>query len=139
MRLDLDENDEDFAINLTPMIDMVFLLLIFFLAATTFAKEEVEMDLRLPQAQSGTEDKGGHLMIVNVFADGRLSVDSREVTLEALRQKLQAAGARSREQAVLIRSDARGQVGTTIQVIDACRIAKITKFNFAAMPENERH
>jgi biopolymer transport protein ExbD len=138
MRLDLDDADDEFPINLTPMLDMVFNLLLFFLAATTFAREEVAMDLRLPQARSGAESKGGHQLIVNVFADGRLQVDGRFVTLEALRQKLQAAAARDKDQAVLVRGDKQAQFGIGLQVLDACRLAKIGKVDFAALPEQKQ-
>ena len=138
MRLDLDDTDDEFAINLTPMLDMVFNLLLFFLAATTFAREEVAMDLRLPQARSGAESKGGHQLIVNVFADGRLQIDGRVVTLEALRQKLQAAAARDKDQAVLVRGDKQAQFGIGLQVLDACRLAKIGKVDFAALPEQKQ-
>jgi len=136
MRLDLDDKDEDVQINLTPMLDMVFNLLLFFLAATTFAKEEVELDLRLPQAKSGTPPEVKKQFVVNVFADGRLSVDGREVTLEALRQKLQAAAARNQQQSVLVRGDKLAQFGVGIQVLDACRLAKLSKVDFAALPAN---
>src|SRR5688572_16480786 len=119
MRLELDDEDDVKGIDLTPMIDMVFLLLIFFLAATTFAREEVEMDLRLPAVKSGQQSKGEHQLVVNVFADGRMVVDGRTVTLEALRQKLQAAAARDKNQAVLVRGDKQAQFGAGIQVLDA--------------------
>lgn len=138
MRLDADEGDDDFGINLTPMIDIVFLLLIFFLVATTFATDEVQMDLRLPQARSGVEGKNGHVLVVNVMADGRISVDGRDVTLEALRQRLVAEASRNQEQAVLIRSDERGLVGQSLQVLDAVRLARLQKVDFAALPATGR-
>lgn len=134
MRLDLDDEDRDDSINLTPMIDVVFLLLIFFLAATTFAREEVELDLRLPEASTGTPGGAGKKLLINVLADGRLSVDGREVSMEALRQKLTAAGQRDRELAVLVRGDRQAQFGVGLQVLDACRLAKIQKVDFAALP-----
>ncbi len=134
MRHDFGTDDDGDGINLTPMVDTVFLLLIFFLAATTFARQEVELDLRLPPAKSGQEGKGDKQLVVNVLADGRMFVDGREVTLEALRQKLQAAAARNNEQAVLVRGDHAAQFGAGIQVLDACRLAKIRKVDFAALP-----
>jgi biopolymer transport protein ExbD len=134
MRLERASDDDDFGINLTPMVDVVFLLLIFFLAATTFANEEVALDLRLPPAKSGQSGKNDKPLIVNVLADGRLNVDGREVTFEALRQKLQAAGERNAEQAVLVRGDQQAQFGLGVQVLDACRLAKIRKVDFAALP-----
>ena len=134
MRLDLDAEDEEASINLTPMLDMVFNLLLFFLAATTFAKEEVELDLRLPQAKSGQAGEPGKQLVINVFADGRLSVDGRVVTIEALRQRLEALAQKNREQAVLVRGDQQAQFGIGVQVLDACRLAKLSKVDFAAIP-----
>ena len=138
MRLDLDDRDEDSAINLTPMIDIVFLLLIFFLAATTFAREEVSMDLRLPEAASGTESNASTPLIVQLFADGRMTYEGREVNFEALRQKLLAAGARDRTRSVLVRGDKVAQFGLGLQVLDACRLAELGKVDFAALPVRNR-
>jgi biopolymer transport protein ExbD len=137
MRLDLDDGDDEVGINMAPMIDIVFLLLIFFLTATTFAREEVEMDLKLPEAQSGVEGKNAHPLIVQVFADGRMTLDGREVTLEALRQKLLAAAARNQQQSVLVRGDKQAQFGLGLQVLDACRLARLAKVDFAALPARQ--
>jgi biopolymer transport protein ExbD len=134
MRLDLDDVDEEFQMNLTPMLDVVFNLLLFFLAATTFAKDEVELDLRLPEARTGAEGQATHPLVIQVLADGRLVFDGRVVTLEALVQKLQAAAARNREQSVLVRGDKQAQFGLGLQVLDACRLAKLGKVDFAALP-----
>ena len=139
MRLDLDDgNDGDSVINLMPLVDVVFLLLIFFLAATTFAREEVELDLSLPEARSGTPARQDRQIVVNVFADGRLVVDGREVTLEALRQKLDAAARRNKDQAVLVRGDEQARFGMGIAVLDACRLARLSKVDFGAMPSSGR-
>ena len=138
MRLDLDDGDEEPTINLTPMLDMVFNLLLFFLAATTFAKEEVELDMRLPQAASGQVGGEAKQLVVNVTAEGSLHVDGRAVTLEALRQKLAAAQQRDAKQSVLVRGDRAAQFGVGIQGLEACRLAKITKVDFAALPEPKR-
>ena len=135
MRLDDDDTDAGEVLNLTPMIDVVFLLLIFFLAATTFAREEVELDLRLPQAKSGKAGSGEQQLVVNVFADGKLTVDGREVTLAALQQKLQAAVQRNAEQAVVVRGDQESRFGTGLAVLDVCRLAKVKKVDFAALPQ----
>jgi biopolymer transport protein ExbD len=138
MRLEVDNEDAiDGGLNLTPMVDMVFLLLVFFLAATTFAREEVELDLKLPPAKSGQPGKVEEKVVVNIAADGRLSVGGREVTLEALRQKLDAAARRSAETPVLVRGDTAAQFGLGLQVLDACRLANLKKVDFAALPSRE--
>lgn len=133
MRLESDD-DSDGGINLMPLVDVVFLLLIFFLAATTFATEEVELDLSLPEAKSGKPGKDNKQLIINVSQDGTLTMSGRTVTIEALRQKLVAAVARNNEQAVLVRGDKAAQFGVGLQVLDTCRLAKIKKVDFAALP-----
>lgn len=131
----LDDDEDDGGLNLTPLIDVVFLLLVFFLAAMSPSRNEVELDLRLPEARSGEAAAGpSRQLVVNVFADGRLVVDGRELTLEALRQRLAAAWQRDRDQAVLVRGDHAAQFGVGLQVLDACRLARIQKVDFAALP-----
>jgi biopolymer transport protein ExbD len=72
--------------------------------------------------------------VINVFADGRLAVDGRVVTIEALRQRLEALAQQNREQSVLVRGDQQAQFGVGVQVLDACRLAKLSKVDFAALP-----
>ena len=55
-------------------------------------------------------------------------------TVEALRQKLEAAAQRSKDLGVLVRGDRSAQFGTSLAVLDACRLAKVTKVDFAALP-----
>lgn len=136
MRLE-DDSDIDGGINLMPLVDVVFLLLIFFLAATTFANEEVELDLRLPEAKSGEGGKADRELIINVAQDGTLTMGGRAVSLEALRQKLAAAVRRNKDQSVLVRGDQAAQFGVGVQVLDTCRLAKVKKVNFAALPSRK--
>ncbi len=76
--------------NMTPMIDVVFLLIIFFLVSNHLAKQEVQLALPLPTAQSGLQDKPGEKprLTVNVLADGTLLFSGRPVTAEELRTQL---------------------------------------------------
>ncbi len=96
------------------------------------------MDLRLPEAASGTESNASTPLIVQLFADGRMTYEGREVNFEALRQKLMAAGARDRTRSVLVRGDKVAQFGLGLQVLDACRLAKLGKVDFAALPVRNR-
>ncbi len=136
MRLDTGEPDEGL-FNLTPLIDMVFLLLVFFLASTTFVKDEVEMDLTLPEASSGKPAQESHLMVIHIGKAGTITVDGRPVTVEGLRQKLVAAAARHKDQEVLIKGDTRVEFGTVAKVFDACLAAKLTAVSIGAQPTSE--
>jgi biopolymer transport protein ExbD len=133
MRLDTGEPQEG-TFNLTPLIDVVFLLLVFFLAATTFNKDEDQLDLTLPEAQSGHASKDTRQLVINVASDGRITVDGREVNREALLQKLAAAAARDKDQEVLIRGDKSAMHGMMMQVFDACRLHKLTRISLGALP-----
>ena len=105
--------------------------------ARRFAKEEVEMDLLLPEATTGEEGEEGHLIVINIKRSGELFVDGRRVTLEALRQKLAAAARRRREQEVLIRGDTKAQFGIVAKVFDVCRAAPLTQIAIAAQPAGD--
>ncbi|MHC5064937.1 MAG: ExbD/TolR family protein [Planctomycetota bacterium] len=133
MRLEVDEHvDEGF--NLTPLIDVVFLLLVFFLVATTFADEEVEMELELPEATSGEPSSSGHLIVVSVAQNGTMTVDGRSVTMDGLRDKLRAAATSNKDQEVLIRGDTRVQFGMVAKAFDACLAADLRRISIAAQP-----
>lgn len=137
MRLDTEDHD-DGSLSLTPLIDVVFLLLIFFLVSTTFAKEEVEMDLALPQARSGKAGTEGRYIVIQFSREGSLLLAGRKVTLEGLQQKLQAQARRDRSRAVLIRGDVDARYGLFAKVMDACRSARLEKILIRALPEEGR-
>lgn len=136
MHLDTGKDSES-GINLTPLIDVVFLLLIFFLTATTFQKDEIEMDLELPQAASGEPSDESEVIVINIMSNGKLLVDGREVTVEALQQKLKAAASRNKDQEVLIRGDRKTEFGVVAQVFDACLLAKLHSISIGAEPLDE--
>jgi len=133
MRLD-PGTEEEGKLDLTPLIDMVFLLLVFFLASTTFAKEEVELDLTLPEATTGAADDAGHLMVINIDRSGEITVNGRGMTMQGLRQRLESAARRNHEQEVLIRGDHHVAYGLVAQVFDACRSSSLTHVSLGAQP-----
>jgi biopolymer transport protein ExbD len=133
MRLELSEHDEGH-LPVVPLIDVMVFLLLFFLAATTIARKEVEMDLNLPHATAGKKPRDEHLLVINVARDGAIRLDGKAVTFEALKQKLHAAAARKKEQAVLIRGDTDSRFGTVAQVFDACLAASLKFVSIGALP-----
>ncbi len=135
MRLDTSDEDE-VGINLAPLIDVVFLLLIFFLTATTFSREEVEMDLELPEAASGEPGADQQTIVINIGRDGRLVMDGRVVTEAALHQKLRAAATRDKNQQVLIRGDTEVRYGIVAKVLDACLLAKLRSISIGAIQDH---
>lgn len=116
--------------DLTPMIDCVFQLLIFFLVVARFAEEERELEVVLPQASQAVPVVGRpEVLYVSVSSDGRYFVGGRFVSLDHLHKILKQAGASNPgKQAVVIRADERCQWRHVVAVMDACQIARIQEY-----------
>ena len=120
------EEEEDFALPLTPLIDIVFLLIIFFLLATTFVEIEKDIGVQLPPAATGKERrKAAGSVIINVHRDGTLVVLGRVVTKEELYDELRATWDRDVFTAVVVRGDKRAAHGAVVEVLDLCKKARI--------------
>lgn len=110
------------SIDLTPIIDMVFLLLIFFLVATTFHQTEREMQVALPAATSaGPISATLREIIVNVDAEGRIIVNGRTIDVQELRSLIERAVAGNPQQKVTVRGDRRTAYVNVIRVLDVCK------------------
>ena len=117
---------EAVSIELTPVIDMVFLLLIFFLVATTFQQEEREMQIALPTANSAAPISALlQELIVNVDAEGRIIVGGRRIDADQFRTKVEEAVAVNPEQKVTVRGDRSTAYANVVTVLDICKSAGI--------------
>ncbi len=115
-------NQVGVSIDLTPIIDMVFLLLIFFLVATTFHQTEREMQVALPAATSaGPISATLREIIVNVDAEGRIIVNGRTIDAQELRSLIERAVAGNPQQKVTVRGDRRTAYVNIIRVLDVCK------------------
>jgi len=113
-------------IELTPVIDVVFLLLIFFLVATTFHRTERELKIALPEAQTGGPiSLALREIVINVRADGSVVVDGRDVDDDALRTLVADAVARNPDQKVTVRGDRAAAYDAIVRVLDACNASGI--------------
>lgn len=122
------------SLNLTPLIDVVFLLLIFFLVATKFAEEERELDLPLPEASEAQPliSRPAELF-VNINADGEYIVSGRKLSRDELQRVLvQAATANPDRVSVIIRADRRCAWDAVVYAINACLRANIRSYRAAA-------
>ncbi len=114
------------SIDLTPIIDMVFLLLIFFLVATTFHQTERELKIALPVASSAAPISSLlQELVINVDVEGRIIVGGRIISAEELRSTVQEAVAANPEQKVTIRGDRGSLYANIVTVLDICKIAGI--------------
>lgn len=122
MILNAQPTGSDIAIDLTPVIDMVFNLLIFFLVATSFHQLEREMKIALPQAASaGPISAMLKEIVVNVDADGQMIVSGRPIGAEELRTIIREAVAANSEQKVTVRGDRTTAYANVVAVLDICK------------------
>ncbi|MGE0605894.1 MAG: ExbD/TolR family protein [Pirellulales bacterium] len=120
--------DDPPSLNLTSMMDVVFLLLIFFLTATEFSQDDAErsIDLQVPLvSNAGALTAAPSKREVNVFRDGRLTLDSEDVTLEELTNRLAAAHRGYPDLGVIVRGDGDGRFQRVAEVLNACKQAGI--------------
>ncbi|MBA2117983.1 ExbD/TolR family protein [Bremerella alba] len=128
--------------NMTPMIDVVFLLIIFFLVSSHLAKQEAQMPLPLPTAQSGQEiiDDQQPRVVVNIEVDGSLILAGRRVPADQLTERLSAERQRSGDSIELrIRCDRQTPYANVKPVMLAATEAGIWSIAFSVIrPEDAR-
>ena len=117
---------------LAPMVDVVFLLLCFFVASQIFAQWEMSIDIQLPTAESaGAPDRLPGEIIVNVFEDGSVVVNQQSLDDDALMALLSRIVELFPGQPVLIRADKATDYEHVIRVLDLCRRVDIWNISFA--------
>lgn len=135
-------HDDQTTINLTPMIDIVFLLIIFFMVGTKFSElNQRERDIAL-QVPSVTD---AHALttapskrVINVFADGRIVLDQHAVTINQLQNELSTARQQYHKLGVVIRGEADSRYQNVANVIATCRKADITDLNISVQETQMR-
>ena len=119
--------DETPSLNLTPMIDIVFLLIIFFMVGTKFTELERQLELEVPQiAEAGALAAAPERKVINVYSDGRIRLDSEFVSVEELREQLQKARSEYEGLGVIVRGDAEGPLQNVASVLGACKQAGVS-------------
>jgi biopolymer transport protein ExbD len=123
-------------INMAPMIDMVFLLLIFFLVTTSFVKE-TGIEVSRPTAATATVKEKATILI-GIDSNNRVYLDHREVDVRAVRANIERALAENPEGSVVVVADKASTTGTAIQVMDGCRMAGAQNVSLAAkLPQTD--
>jgi biopolymer transport protein ExbD len=127
MPLKLSQHDDTPALNLTSMIDVLFLLIIFFMVATKFDEMERNIEVAVPEvAQAGETPPPARAFVVAVLADGRIELDGAAVTLNELTSRLAAARTPLSEPTVVIRGDAGCAFQHVASALGACQQAGIS-------------
>jgi biopolymer transport protein ExbD len=119
-------------INMAPLIDMVFILLIFFLVTTSFVRES-GVDIQRPTAATAISKEKASILI-GITAGNRIFMENREMDLATLQLNVERALAENPEGIVVVVADKMSSTGTAVQVMDACRLAGAVNVSLAAQP-----
>lgn len=123
-----DESSE--AINLTPLIDMVFILLIFFLVTTSFIREST-VTVQRPKAATAVPQTDA-AVIITITADEQVWLNDASVDIRLLRARLEQLGLANPAQAAIILADAQTSTGLLVKVMDQLRLAGFVNISVAA-------
>ncbi|MBQ2335306.1 MAG: biopolymer transporter ExbD, partial [Victivallales bacterium] len=121
------------------MLDIIFILLIHFMAATIFAQWENKLEIKVPTASSENHSyRQRGEVIINVDEKGVVSINSQELSMERLERILQEVQAAFQEQPVIIRADEKTQHKDVIKVLDLCAKVDIRNVSFATIRPEEK-
>jgi biopolymer transport protein ExbD len=126
------------ALALTSMLDVIFLLLCFFVTASVFSQWESEISISLPSASSSeTPSRLPGEVILNVARDGSVTVNAKKLTLSDLGERLRKVADFYPGQPVVIRADRETSYDSLVKVLDTCRVAGVWNFSLATVEEKE--
>ncbi len=121
---------EEADIDMTPMLDIVFIMLIFFIVTTSFVKE-TGIDVSRPNASTAERKERGNILIA-IKPDGAVWIAKRKVELRAVRANVERLHAENPEGTVVIIADKEAQTGTLVEVMDQVRLAGVYSVSIAA-------
>lgn len=124
---------EELDVNVTPLIDVVFLLLIFFMVSTTFERES-EIEVTLPEASAERKVTEKKAIEVTVNAQGTFFVDGQRVVntqIETLKQAMLKIAAGREDPPIIINADKSAQVQSMVTIMDAARQLGFVHISFA--------
>lgn len=117
-------------VNLTPLIDVVFILLIFFIVTSSFVKE-AGIDVNRPSAQTAVRKERGNIMIA-ITKEGNIWIDKRQIDRRSVRANVERLHAENPEGTVVIVADTDSRMGLMVEVMDQVRLAGVTSIAVAA-------
>lgn len=121
---------EDTGVDLTPMLDVVFIMLIFFIVTTSFVKES-GIDVSRPGAATA-EKKEKASILVAISKSGEIWIDKRKIDVRSVRANIERLHAESPEGTVVVQADRGSKTGTLVKVMDQVRSAGVKNISLAA-------
>lgn len=124
-------------INISPLIDLVFLLLIFFMVTTSFVRE-TGIDVDRPTASTAVAGENSNILVA-VSADGEVFFDGQRVDVRTVRSHVGRAIAENPGAEVIVVADKESQTGMVVQTMDQCRLAGAERVSLAAADGGVQH
>jgi biopolymer transport protein ExbD len=121
--------EEDAAIDMTPMLDIVFIMLIFFIVTTVFVKE-AGVEVNKPNGSLSVKPKNANIFIA-VTEDGKVWMDKREIDTDSVRANLDRLMAEQPSDVIIIQADKEAEHGLVVEVMDQIKMAGIDRISIA--------
>jgi len=124
------KEEEETEINITPMLDIVFIMLIFFIVTTSFVKE-TGINPRRPEAETALPAERANILIA-VAENGQIWMNKRAVEMGQVRSMVEAALAENPESSAVIIADTKSETGSVIDLMDQVRLGGVYNISLAA-------
>ncbi len=121
---------EEEEVNLTPMLDVVFIMLIFFIVTASFVKES-GIDINRPNAATAVKKERGNILVA-ITPTGQIWIDRRQVDVRSVRANIERLHAENPQGAVVIQADRESKNGLLVEVMDAAKLAGVENISIAA-------
>ena len=119
-------------LQLASMIDIMLVLLMFFILSYKFASDETDLDIKVPTSKQGVDStRVGGEILVNVRADGTVVVEGKTMSLDQLQAKLTGVVRIFKDQPIRLRGDGSVKYQKMVEIIDSCRKAGVWNISFA--------
>lgn len=131
MRRKSKHRDDHAEINITPMLDIVFIMLIFFIVTTSFVKE-IAIDVSRPSVQPQKSERVSEVIAIRISAGGQIMLQQRIIDIRAVRANIETALAAKPGANVVVIASRQADAGLLVRVIDQARVAGAEKVSLAA-------
>lgn len=129
-----NRTNEDTEINLTPMLDVVFIMLIFFIVTTSFVKE-TGVEINRPSAKTSNQKAKANILIA-IRNNDEIWIDKRMIDVRAVRSNIERLKAEnSTSSTVIIQADIEAKTGVLVKVMDQIRLAGINDISISSLKE----
>jgi biopolymer transport protein ExbD len=129
----IQNQEEESGIDITPMLDVVFIMLIFFIVTASFIKE-TGIDVNRPQAATAVKKAKANILVA-IDANNDIWIDRRQVDIRSVRPNIERLHAENPQGSVIIQADRESKTETLIQVMDASRQAGVYNVSIAAQEQ----